>query len=307
VNVNACPVHNERGNALAFAFRDRCQAAGIAAAGAPTDGRRARGGRASTVAGVLKGLAIRVGRTTGQMLATLVVSADTDKRLRTATRGLLASTSDVTGFHLNVHPHDDGFVFGAETRRIAGERRLREEVGGISFLISPTAFFQTNVRAAELLVGLVLEAITPDVPVIDLYAGAGLFAIPLARRGHRVVAVEENRAAVADAEATLRLNHLPADRCRFIARPVESALRSLDPAEAIVLDPPREGCSPQVVRAIFGTLRPRVAVYVSCDPETLARDLRAAISLGYRVGSVQPVDMFPHTPHIETVAVVKRL
>jgi 23S rRNA (uracil1939-C5)-methyltransferase len=240
------------------------------------------------------------------LLTTLVVSAPTDKRLRTATRGLLASREDVTGFHLNVHPRDDGFVFGEETRRIEGETRLRDEVAGMSFLMSPTSFFQTNVRAAELLVRLVLDAVPKGATVADLYAGAGLFALPLLRAGHTVVAVEENRGAVADAEAGLRLNRLPRERCRFIARRVESALHMLDRPEVVVLDPPRDGCSPGVVRGVFGTLRPRTVVYVSCNPETLARDLVGATAHGYRVESVQPVDMFPHTAHVETVVVVKR-
>ena len=173
---------------------------------------------------------------------------------------------------------------------------MREDIGGASFLISPTSFFQTNVRAAEILVQQVLSAIPIGTTVLDLYAGAGLFALPLALRGSTVVAIEENKAAVADGEASLRLSRVPEVRCRFIAKPVEVALgqggrltaRKFD---AVVLDPPR----------------PARAVYVSCDPESLARDLARITKRGYAIASMQPVDMFPHTPHIETVVVLDRI
>jgi 23S rRNA (uracil1939-C5)-methyltransferase len=207
---------------------------------------------------------------------------------------------------VNLHPRGDAFIFGRETRRLAGSDRMREEVAGVSFLISPTAFFQTNVSAAEALVKLVLGAVPAASSVLDLYAGAGLFALPLARRGNDVIAIEENRAAVDDGEASLRLNRIPAARCRFLARRVETALSSIHTSEAAVLDPPREGCSAEVLDAVFGRLRPRTAVYISCNPEALARDLARVAAHRYRIHSMQPVDMFPHTAHIETVVVLYR-
>jgi 23S rRNA (uracil1939-C5)-methyltransferase len=298
-------VHDERGNEIAFDLRDRFARAGVTGAETRGDHSR-RGGPKPAGAGVLKSVAIRVGRTTGELMTTLVVRADSDRRLRSATRAMLAGRNPPPALHLNVHPRDDGFIFGAETRRIAGSLRLRESIGGMSFLISPTAFFQTNVDAASLLMTLVLKAVPPAVPVLDLYAGTGLFSLPLARDGHQVIAVEENRAAVADGQASARLNRLPPERCRFVARPVESALGQLRGADAVVLDPPREGCTPTVVRGVFGKLRPHSVVYVSCNPETLARDLALATPLGYRIESVQPVDMFPHTAHIETVVVLRK-
>src|SRR6185295_19894298 len=119
-------------------------------------------------------------------------------------------------------------------------------------------FFQTNVRAAEALVGLVLAAVPADnLTVLDLYAGAGLFALPLARRGHRVTAVEENRVAVADGIASRELNRISEDRCQFIASPVERAVRRRTIADTVVLDPPREGCGREVLDAVFGVITPQ--------------------------------------------------
>src|SRR5581483_3382140 len=111
-------------------------------------------------------------------------------------------------------------------------------------------FFQTNVRAADILVRLVRDAVRQPSRVLDLYAGSGLFAIPLALDGHEVTAVEENRAAVADGEAALKLNRAARDRCRFIARRVEDAASSLPRADVVVLDPPREGCARAVLSRI---------------------------------------------------------
>ena len=291
IPVRECPVHDERGNAFAFRARDAFTSAALNAAGA--DG------------GVLRSLAVRVGCHTTELMATVVVSSDSDRRLRTATRRLLEEDPP-TSVHLNLHERDDAFIFGERTRRLRGSERMREQVAGASFLMSPPAFFQTNVRAAEILVGLVIAAIPEASQIIDLYAGSGLFAIPLALAGHEVVAVEENRMAVADGEAALRLNAGARDRCRFIARRVESAVSSIRRADVVVLDPPRDGCAPSVLQEVFGRLRPAHAVYVSCNPEALAADLTTICASGYRIRSVQPVDMFPHTAHVEVVVVFNR-
>jgi 23S rRNA (uracil1939-C5)-methyltransferase len=292
IPVRECPVHDERGNAFAFRARDTFTSAALNAAGA--DG------------GVLRSLAVRVGCHTEELMATVVVSSDSDRRLRTATRRLLEEDPP-TSVHLNLHERDDAFVFGERTRRLRGSERMREQVAGVSFLMSPPAFFQTNVRAAEILVGLVLAAIPEHSYVVDLYAGCGLFAIPLALAGHDVVAVEENRLAVADGEAAMRLNAVARNRCRFVARRVETAVDSIRRADAVVLDPPRDGCATSVLEQVFGRLRPARAVYVSCNPEALAADLVTVCAAGYRIRSMQPVDMFPHTAHVETVAVFDRV
>jgi 23S rRNA (uracil1939-C5)-methyltransferase len=291
IPVIECPVHDERGNTFAFGVRDAFTTAGLHGA----DGDR----------GTLRSLAIRVGCRTREIMATLIVSSDRDRRVRAATQRLVDEVPP-TSMHLNVHRRDDAFIFGPSTRHLHGTARMREGVAGASFLLSPAAFFQTNVLAAEILVRLVLEAVQPSSRVLDLYAGSGLFAIPLAAAGHDVVAVEENRLAVSDGDAALKLNGAAQGRCRFMARRVEDALGSVRAAEVVVLDPPREGCSPSVLREVFGRLCPATSVYVSCNPEALASDLGRICRAGYQIASVQPVDMFPHTAHIETVVVLKR-
>lgn len=302
IPVSECPVHDEQGNDLAFSLRDAFARANVAAA----------------PQGTLKGVAIRVGHGTREVMATLVVSQPSDTRLRSATTRFIEAPADADApapaFHLNIHPRGDASIFGRQTRRIRGPERMREEVAGVSFLLSPTAFFQTNVAAADTLVGLVRDAVPAagaafaraSAPrrVLDLYAGVGLFALPLARDGHAVTAVDENRAAVADGEASRALNRIPPGRCRFVARRVEDGIAGA--FDVVVLDPPRDGCSPAVIEAVFGAMNPPAAIYVSCNPEALARDLAAIVPHGYRIESLQPVDMFPHTEHVETVVRLAR-
>src|SRR5262249_44778484 len=147
VPVHVCPVHDPRGNAFAFRLRDECVSAGVLAA--------ERG------AGTLRHVAIRVGARSAEMMATLVVTRPDDKRLRVATHRAMSGEDAPQSLHLNLHPREDAYIFGRETRRLAGTERMREDVGGVSFLVSPDAFFQTNVHAAELLARLVLEAVPP--------------------------------------------------------------------------------------------------------------------------------------------------
>ncbi len=299
--VNQCPVHDPRGNTVAFDFYAAFRAARVEAE---------RGG--------LRGIAVRVGAGTEEMMTTLVVAKEADRRVREASRKAISRQALSTSVHVNKHAGRDANIFGRETRRITGPERMREKVDGTSFLLSPTAFFQTNVHAAEILVRLVRAEVPEGARVLDLYAGCGLFALPLARAGHDVTAVEDNHLAVEDGEASQRLNRIPESRCRFIAKRVGDFLsrtvkvRAASSTEraasndVVILDPPREGCEALVLQQVFGALRPARAIYISCNPEALARDLALIVAEGYVIRSLQPVDMFPHTAHVETVAVVER-
>ena len=199
-------------------------------------------------------------------------------------------------------------MIGDETIKIEGHSHVKEVVAGMSYLVSPSAFFQTNVGAAAELVKLVLEEIGSPQRVLDLYCGSGLFSLQMARAGAAVTAVEENRQAIADAEANVRLNRIPPGQVRFMAVRVEDALARVarEPWDAVVLDPPRQGCPAVVLSAVFEQIRPARVVYVSCNPDALAAELPVILKTGYRVSRVQPVDMFPHTDHIETVMAFER-
>jgi 23S rRNA (uracil1939-C5)-methyltransferase len=300
VAADECPVHGDRANRMAFALRDRLVRAGVRAADAP--------------GGVLRHLIVRTTEDDSEAVAMLVVSRN-DKALRAPVRSLLASADAPDGFFININTRPGPLMVGAETIRIAGRSHVRERdfaasrgVAGVDFLISPDAFFQTNVGAARLLVQLVLESLERCSRVLDLYCGSGLFALPLARRGVDVTAVEENRTAIADLKANARLNRIGPATVTPIAGRVEDVIRRLgrQPWDAVVLDPPRDGGAPGVLPAIFEGIQPPRAVYVSCNPDVLAGDLRSILTAGYEVDRLEAVDMFPHTDHIETVVTLSR-
>jgi 23S rRNA (uracil1939-C5)-methyltransferase len=297
IPVETCPVHSDRANALAFALRDQLVRARISAAGPELEG-------------ILRHVVVRTTQDESEAVVMLVVTRN-DKSLRRPLRTFLAGAEPPTGLLVNVHYRPGSYMVGDETIRIAGQAAIRERALGASFLVSPTAFFQTNPEAAAALLRHVLAEVgggDAASTVADLYAGSGLFAIPLALAGHTVVAIEENAQAVRDGEANARLNRVPAQRLRFVQGRVEDAVSRLrhTPPETVVLDPPRQGCGPGVTRSVFAELAPPRAVYVSCDPGSLARDLVDVVDAGYDVVRVQPLDMFPHTPHIETVVTLER-
>ncbi len=185
----------------------------------------------------------------------------------------------------------------------SGQTHYREELLGATFRIASPSFFQVNTAQAEHLAKLVQSRLrlTGKEVLVDAYAGVGVFAVLLAPAAERVIAIEESEAAVKDAE----INAQGLSNVVFRQGKTEDVLGDLDATpDAVVLDPPRAGCHPDVLSAI-GQLRPQRLVYVSCDPATLARDLDILVGSGYGVESVQPVDMFPQTHHVECVAALK--
>ena len=295
VRIDECPVHSARGNRIAFALRDRLMRARIYGAGAQRNG-------------LVRHIIVRTTEDDRQAVAMLVVTKN-DKALRTPIRGLLASADRPDGFFININDRPGPFMMGSETIKIDGHSHVKQDgIIDTSFLVSPTAFFQTNVGAARTLVQLVIDGVGDAQQVLDLYSGSGLMSLPLVKAGVRVTAVEENRQAMKDAEANIRLNRVPGGMIRLLTSTVEDALPRVarDRWDAVVLDPPRQGCPPEVLDGVFNQIAPPRAVYVSCNPEALAAELPVILNAGYRVTRIQPVDMFPHTDHIETVVTLSR-
>jgi 23S rRNA (uracil1939-C5)-methyltransferase len=185
-----------------------------------------------------------------------------------------------------------------------GEPFLTEHVAGRDYRISAGSFFQVNTGGAEALVGLVREYLAPEAgdTLLDLYCGVGLFGLALADEVGRVIGVEADSSASAD----FRFNAQGLEHVSLIEGKAGLVLdRIKDPVDLIVLDPPRAGAGERVIAGIV-RLEPRRVVYVSCDPATFARDARRMTDAGYVLRIVQPVDLFPQTFHIETVALFER-
>ncbi len=214
----------------------------------------------------------------------------------------------LVGIHQNINTSHTNVILGRHWRKCWGEYGLEERLGGLRFRLSPGSFFQVNSLQTEVLYNTVKDFAGSGDTLIDLYGGVGTIALWLAGRFRQVIGVDEIRSAVEDAGRNARLNGI--QNARFIADNVDRFLSKyrIDSKNkkglTVVLDPPRVGCSPQVLQALT-RLRPPFLIYVSCDPGTLARDLAQLIRGGYRCEKVQPVDLFPQTPHIETVVSLK--
>jgi 23S rRNA (uracil1939-C5)-methyltransferase len=198
---------------------------------------------------------------------------------------------------------------GSEEHLLLGRDVISERLESVTFQVSANSFFQTNTVQAERLFRIVAEAcaLTGSETVMDLYSGTGAISLLLARRAKRVYGIEVAAAAVADAVRNARANGI--DNCTFLAGEVRHVLPELMregvTADVVVADPPRAGFHPKALGAL-ATLAPVRIVYVSCNPSTLARDAADLVRQGYVVEWVQPVDMFPQTPHIEAVARLRR-
>ena len=206
----------------------------------------------------------------------------------------------LVAIHQNVQPARTNVILGRTWRKLYGQDYLEERLGRLTFRLSPGAFFQVNSPQAEVLYDVAKRMAGRGERLLDLYAGVGTIALWLSENFQEIGGIEEFPGAVRDAETNAEINGI--ENARFVAETAESFLGGLGSDRrplTVVLDPPRAGCSPQVLRSLV-SLRPSPLVYVSCDPGTLARDLCVLSQGGYRVEEIQPVDLFPHTAHIET-------
>lgn len=264
--------------------------------------------------GLLRHLVLRKSWASGAILADLVTSEEATERLAPLAAELLARHPELTTLVQHVNPGVAVVASGTLARVFRGTGVIEEQLGGLSFAISAHSFFQTNTPQAERLVELVraCAAPRPGEMLYDLYCGCGTFALDLARAAGpaHVVGFELAESSVEDARANALRNDLAA--VRFVAgdlavtlAPEQLALRQLEPPAVCVVDPPRAGLHGRVLDSLR-LLAPGRIVYVSCNPRSAVQDLGPLLASGYRLVRTQPVDLFPHTPHLECVFQLER-
>ncbi len=262
--------------------------------------------------GYLRFLVIRESKRTGERMVNLVTYSNEPEIMRAYTRMLLAEVPDLTTVVNTINSSRAQIAFGQREEIYLGEGFIREEIGGLRFKVSASSFFQTNVPQAERLYQTAREfaELVPDDVVYDLYSGTGTIALYLADAVRRVVGVESVASAIRDAEKNAGENGIT--NCAFVEGDLKDRLtkntewmNDLPRPTVVVVDPPRSGMHPKVVDEVVG-LDARRIVYVSCNPATQARDLKQLCAERYRLVKVRPVDMFPHTYHVENVAVLER-
>ena len=259
--------------------------------------------------GLVRHVMVRTAFATGQVMVVLVVNGDSLPRSDEITAKLRKIPS-VRSVYLNINRARTNVIFGEQTHLIWGEPYIHEILCGVKFAISATSFFQVNPVMTELIYGKALEfaGISPSSVVLDLYCGIGAISLIAARCAARVVGVEVSEAAVADARANAVQNGITG--AEFVAGKVEDTLGELLAGgfqpDVVILDPPRKGCDPAVIKALLCCGAKRI-VYVSCDPATLARDLKLLCESGlYCVAKVVAADAFPQTAHVESIVLLMK-
>jgi 23S rRNA (uracil1939-C5)-methyltransferase len=291
--LDDCLLASERGNAARVAALEWCRAQGLSAYD-----RRSQ-------LGLLRNLVVREGRRTGELQVRLVTSDDAELDLTGFAEALDAESVLWTRAAGVAETTVGGF-----TEILDGDGAIHEELGELRFRLSPDAFFQTNTEMAEVLYGIAIEAagLQGWERVYDLFCGIGTIGLSMAARAGEVWGLEIVESAIADAIANAAANEVP--NARFFAGDVRLAMRELGEQagrpDVVVIDPPRAGLSAKIVRRIIES-GPKRIVYVSCNPTTLAPNAAQLVEAGYALRSVQPVDMFPQTPHIECVALLERV
>ncbi|MDP6538420.1 MAG: 23S rRNA (uracil(1939)-C(5))-methyltransferase RlmD [Planctomycetota bacterium] len=259
--------------------------------------------------GLLRHLVLRKAHHSGEVLAYLVTSAEAPELVDPFAERLCARQPAITTCVQGINTRPASVAIGECERVLVGSGFITERLAGLDLRISPASFFQTNTRQAELLARIVREEAlgggSPPERVFDLCSGGGLLSLLLASGAGEVIGIEVVPAAVADARANARRNGI--DNVTFVEGDVARELPAVGgpPPRVCVADPPRAGLHADVLAALFA-VAPRRIVYVACDLSASGRDVGALVAGGYAVRRVRPIDLFPHTPHVECVLTMER-
>lgn len=258
--------------------------------------------------GLLRHLVIRKALHSNELLVNLVIHEDQPQLFKPLADNLRKNFPNLTGFIVSVSRNLSGTTVGEKVYTLYGKDHINEKLGPLIFTISPQTFFQTNTLTAEKLYETVIDYadLQGDNIVWDLYCGAGSIALYMASKARRVIGFELEADAVRNAKTNAANNHI--DNADFIQGNLNRIfqtsphiLRELPAPDTLIVDPPRSGMHSKLIKTV-AQIRPVKIVYVSCNPATQVRDIRQLIRAApYRIDAVQPVDLFPHTPHVEVI------
>ena len=263
-----------------------------------------------THSGLLRHIYLRKGFQSGEIMVCLVINGTSFPHAETLVRRLTEYSSNVKSIMLNINRDKTNVVLGRELSVLYGSECITDTLCGLRFNISPLSFYQINHDQTEKLYALAAKCarLTGEEFLIDLYCGAGTIGLSMAKSAKRVLGVEIIPEAIENARENARANNIK--NAEFICADASKAASELarrgTRPDVLVIDPPRKGCDGAVIDAA-AKMSPDRVVYVSCDPETLARDLAVFAEKGYVTKEVTPVDMFPRTAHVETVVLMSKV
>ena len=251
--------------------------------------------------GFLRHVMGRVG-CNGEFMIVLVTATKNFPNEKNFVRALIKELPNVTSIQQNVQTFHNNVILGHDTKILYGKPTIHDKIGKLSFNISARSFFQVNTSQAEILYKTALNfaELHGHEMIIDAYCGTGTISLFMAKKARKVIGVEVVSSAIADAKKNACENNIR--NAEFIVGDVVKVLpRIFEPADIVIVDPPRAGCDKKVLET-FAAMQPEKIIYVSCNPATLARDLKILYELGYTTKKIQPVDMFPFTSHVESAA-----
>lgn len=295
VPVEACQIENEKADEIIVSVRKLLKSFKIKVYDEDTD------------FGLLRHVLIRTGHVSGQIMVVLVVRSPIFPSKNNFVKALRAMHPEITTVVLNVNERKTSMVLGERNITIYGKGYIEDTLCGCTFRISPTSFYQINPVQTERLykTAMMLARLNKRNVVIDAYCGIGTIGMVAAKTVKEVIGIELNAEAVRDANQNAKRNHM--DNIRFVqgdaGRFMEGMADREEQVDVVFMDPPRSGSDEAFLRSLL-VLAPKKIVYISCNPETQARDLKVLCRKDYKVEVIQPVDMFPFCGHVETVALL---
>ena len=297
VKVDSCKIEDEKADAIILSIRDLMKSFKI------------QPYNEDTGYGLLRHVLIRVGKHSGQIMVVLVLGSPILPSKNNFVKALLKLHPEITTIVLNVNNKKTSMVLGEKETVLYGKGYIEDTLCDSVFRISSKSFYQINVTQTEKLYEKAIElaALTGKERVIDAYCGIGTIGIIASKKAGEVIGVELNKDAVKDAIYNAKRNQVK--NIRFYANDAGKFMvgmaQSGEKADVVFMDPPRAGSTEEFMSSVI-TLNPKRVVYVSCNPETQARDLKYMVKHGYKVEEAWPFDLFPWTEHVETVCLLSR-